>query len=136
MKNKPKARYTDIVVSDYKDELLLYDLKTHKCHSLNKTAASVWQVCDGNRDVTAIAEKLFAKAPKGERDKLVLLALNELTKAGLIETDDFAFRPLSCHAATTYNRRRKGNNDRIADSSFGHGACCGQCPELRKYGLQ
>ncbi len=93
---KPKARYEDIVVSDYRDELLLYDLKTHKCHSLNKTAASIWQACDGKRNVAAIAETLYADTTKESREELVELTLNELAHKELIaKGGEYEFRSLT-----------------------------------------
>ena len=51
----PKARTANIVVSEYKDEFLIYDLKTHKCHSLNSTAYAVWKNADGEKTINEIS---------------------------------------------------------------------------------
>jgi hypothetical protein len=37
------------------DELLVYDTKTGRAHSLDAVTASVWRACDGQRDVDALA---------------------------------------------------------------------------------
>jgi len=58
MKNFPKARVSDLVTSEIGEEVLVYDLKTNKCHCLNKTAYFIWQHCDGQTDVVEIANRM------------------------------------------------------------------------------
>ncbi len=45
---RPLARKADLVTKEVADEVLVYDLKSHKAHCLNQTAALVWKYCDGN----------------------------------------------------------------------------------------
>ena len=85
MKKFPKARMSDIVVSDYKDEVLVYDLKTHRCHSLNKTAYTVWRESNGKRGLSEIANKIDRRLSREAGDELVILALAELENRGLLE---------------------------------------------------
>ena len=54
----PRARQEKLLVHELTDEVLVYDLKRHKAHSLNKTAALVWQRCDGKSGVTEITRLL------------------------------------------------------------------------------
>ena len=65
--------------------MLLYDLTTHKCHSLNRTASRIWQECNGKRDIAEVAENLFGNTSKEAREELVILTLNELAQVNLIE---------------------------------------------------
>ena len=44
-------------------ELVLYDPKRQRVHSLNPTAAYVWQACDGEHDERQIAEALAERYP-------------------------------------------------------------------------
>ncbi len=47
----PRARQDELVVEELSDETLVYDLKRHKANCLNRTAALVWQDCDGQTSV-------------------------------------------------------------------------------------
>ena len=48
----PRARQDELVVEELSDETLVYDLKRHKANCLNRTAALVWQDCDGQTSVS------------------------------------------------------------------------------------
>jgi coenzyme PQQ synthesis protein D (PqqD) len=64
-------------------ELILYDTDGHQAHSLNRTAAFIWQQCDGQTSIAALAtrlQRLDVPADKG----LVWLALEQLEKAHLL----------------------------------------------------
>lgn len=80
----PRARQDDIVVTDLSDEVLVYDLKTHEAHNLNRTAALVWRHCDGRTTVRGLAAVLERElgAPAGE--EVVWLSLRQLDKAHLL----------------------------------------------------
>jgi hypothetical protein len=52
---EPLARSVDLVVEPMGEELLVYDTRAERAHSLNPAAASVWRACDGQRDVEALA---------------------------------------------------------------------------------
>ncbi len=92
--NKPLARKDNIVVQKIEDETLVYDLDENKAFCLNETSALVWKLCDGQRDSADIVDALDANTPRGIRDDLVLLSLNELARANLIaESQDFVSTP-------------------------------------------
>ena len=55
----PKARDDEaIVAQDVLDEYVVYDLYRHKVHSLNPTAATVWQWCDGETPLADMTDRL------------------------------------------------------------------------------
>jgi len=58
MKPNPKARDEQIIVEQILDETLVYDLKRHKGHRLNRTAAAIWRRCDGQTTVAEMAASL------------------------------------------------------------------------------
>jgi len=81
----PLARKSDLYAEYLPEEVILYDRFNNKVHCLSKTAAAIWESCDGTKsvdDLVRIVEsKLGAPADRG----VVLLALEELEKAGLME---------------------------------------------------
>lgn len=80
----PRARREELLVHELADEVLVYDLKRHKAHSLNKTAALVWQRCDGQTSLTEIARLLGEKLETEVDENVVLLALQQLDRAHLL----------------------------------------------------
>jgi hypothetical protein len=69
--------------------VLVYDLDTNKAHCLNKTAATVWQACNGTNSISDIATIVGS----GASDELVWLAIDQLNENNLLETKikaDFA----------------------------------------------
>jgi hypothetical protein len=81
---KPKARVEGIVVRELPDEVLIYDLDTHKAVCLNSTAADVWRLCDGRRTASDIKRALESEAKGDVPDELVWLALEQLDKDRLL----------------------------------------------------
>jgi hypothetical protein len=74
----PRARRDDLLEETLGEELLLYDRDSHTAHCLSPIAASVWQHCDGERDVTELAELT------GASENLVADALHELREKELL----------------------------------------------------
>jgi hypothetical protein len=84
----PKARDDeDIVVQEVFDEYMLYDLKRHKSHLLNPTAAKVWQWCDGTTPPLELSMKLSTTfgLPQDKADNVLWLTLDRLERAHLLE---------------------------------------------------
>src|SRR5947207_11051235 len=79
----PNARRERLIIEELEGETLVYDLDSHKAHSLNASAALVWRHCDGRTTVSDIARIMHneLKAPLSE--DLVLLALDRLQTARL-----------------------------------------------------
>lgn len=85
----PTARKTGLVVQEVPDEVLVYDLDTNKAHCLNKTAAAVWQSCNGKNSISDIASIVGSNVS----DELVWLAIDQLNENNLLESEmkaDFA----------------------------------------------
>lgn len=84
-KIKPLARKTDIVLQEFGNETLVYDLKTNKAFNLNETSTLIWQACTGNKSVSEIALKLSEKFKSPIDEDFVWLALEQLKKDNLLE---------------------------------------------------
>lgn len=82
---KPLARSNNIVVEEVFDELVIYDLERDRVHSLNPTAAFVWQHCDGKHTVDQIAILLQQEFPVSQAVELLWATLDRLEKAHLLQ---------------------------------------------------
>lgn len=83
----PIGRKHDIVVQEVESEVLIYDLQSNKAFCLNKTSASVWNLCDGTKSVSEISQSLSKKLKLPANEYLVWLALEQLKKEKLIENE-------------------------------------------------
>jgi hypothetical protein len=79
------ARNDELVVQDLPDEVLIYDLKSHKAHCLNTTAAFVWKHCDGQTTADEIARMMQQEWQVPVTEDTVWFALNKLSKAELLQ---------------------------------------------------
>lgn len=87
--NLPSARVDNVVVQNYENEVLVYDLTAHKAFCLNKTSATVYRACDGTTTVDQL------KGKTNYSDDLIFLALSQLKEGKLV--DDVVLPP-------TFNR--------------------------------
>lgn len=74
----PQARKEDLIEDAVGEELLLYDQNSHIAHCLSPLPACVWRHCDGERDVTELAELA------GTSESLVADTLHELREKDLL----------------------------------------------------
>jgi hypothetical protein len=81
----PRKRVHRLVIDELPDEVLVYDLDRHKAHCLNKTAALVWQHCDGKSNALQISRRLTRELQAPFNEDLVWLALRQLEKLHLLE---------------------------------------------------
>jgi Coenzyme PQQ synthesis protein D (PqqD) len=81
----PRARKDDLVVKGLNDEVLVYDLKRDKAHSLNASAAFIWKKCNGRRTVAEVAQALSKEFNVPADEQTVWLALDQLSKFNLLE---------------------------------------------------
>ena len=79
----PRAR-VDFLTRDFGDELLVYDQQRNVGHCLNPTAAAAWKLCDGKKNTSEVAEILTQQLSTPVSESVVHLALDELSKAGLL----------------------------------------------------
>jgi hypothetical protein len=82
----PKARQQGLLVQEVGDELAVYDQERHRAHRLNQTATVVWRHCDGMRSVNDLAAVLQKELNPVADHELVLLTLDQLNTAHLLET--------------------------------------------------
>src|SRR6185436_12298179 len=79
------ARIDELVVQDLPDEVLIYDLKSHKAHCLNTTAAFIWKHCDGRTTADQIAKMMQKEWQTPVTEDAVWFTLNKLSKAELLQ---------------------------------------------------
>ncbi|MBS1807098.1 MAG: PqqD family protein [Acidobacteria bacterium] len=82
----PQARTNNLVTQEMPDEILVYDLKNHKAHCLNQTAAAVWKYCDGKTSVTEIAALIKQDINQTIDETSVWQAIERLSNVNLLET--------------------------------------------------
>ena len=84
----PRARQEDLVIEGLDGETLVYDMRTHKAHCLNPTAALVWNRCDGRATVGEMRAALekeggLSRVYSGiRREKTIDFVLSRATIAG------------------------------------------------------
>ncbi len=80
---RPAARRGGVLVEALDEDLLVFDAERQVAHSLNASAARVWEACDGSRSVSELAEECQ------EDEATVLLALARLREVHLLEQNEF-----------------------------------------------
>jgi hypothetical protein len=95
----PRSIRQHVSVQQVGTETLVYDERRNKAFCLNESSSVIWRLSNGDNTVTQIAAaaSLELKTPVGE--ELVLFALEELRRDGLIEPSSTA------KAGTTLSRR-------------------------------
>jgi hypothetical protein len=66
-------------VEEVDDDLLIYDSRTNKAHSLSAPAARVWRRCDGTMDIDGLSADLHMD------EQTVARAVAELESCGLLD---------------------------------------------------
>ena len=80
-----RARHADIVVQELADEVMVYDLKRHRAHCLNRTAAFIWSRCDGQTSVAELSALLAQEFGGPVEEDAVWHGLDRLGRAELLE---------------------------------------------------
>ena len=87
MKNLlPLARKDSLIVKELPDETLVYDRERDKAHCLNLSAALVWKHCDGSTTIAEMVQALKGELNATIDDRVVWLALDELGKNNLLQS--------------------------------------------------
>lgn len=82
------ARQSRLVVQHLDGETLIYDLDANRAYCLNETAALVFNLCDGTRDVAAVSRTLSEQLGQTISEDFVWLAIEELKRNGLLANAD------------------------------------------------
>ena len=80
----PPARRDGLLVQAFDDEVIVCDTERHKAHCLNRTAALVWEHCDGQTPVAAVTRRLTRELQTPIEPAVVWLAVEQLGKAHLL----------------------------------------------------
>ena len=91
--SKPQKRREGLIEVDLGDEVLLYDERTHQAHALNPTAAVVWRELDGRKSSAELARSIGGDLPASQRQQLVTLTLEDLSKRDLLDRPRLDARP-------------------------------------------
>lgn len=78
----PAARQDDLIVEHVGDEILVYDLRTHRAYCLNRTAAALWSLCDGQTDPEEIRRRLEAELGSETAPEIVAYGLGPCRDRG------------------------------------------------------
>ena len=84
-KNTVPERRDDLIVQTLGEEILVYDRVSHRAHSLNRTAALVFEKLDGKNDVASIARHVGKALGQPAKTALVDAAVSELAAADLLQ---------------------------------------------------
>jgi len=81
----PQSRIDGLVIRELDDETLVYDTERDKAHCLNRTAALVWEQCDGKTTAREAAKSLRNDLSVAVDQDIVWLAVKQLERFHLIE---------------------------------------------------
>jgi hypothetical protein len=81
----PCARRNEILSAKLVADTMIYDKVSHRAHVLNQTVALVWESADGRNSVDDIAQILHRELRLPADRSVVLLALQDLEKSGLLQ---------------------------------------------------
>ncbi len=98
---KPKARQEQLLVQEVGDEMVVYDQARDKAHRLNRTAATVWRHCDGQKGVAELSGVLRQELDPSADEDLVWVSLDRLETAHLFQ------EPIDCSARQRRDSRRR-----------------------------
>ena len=74
-----------LVVQQVQDEVLVFNPDRNEASALNRAAAVVFDLCDGEHDIDSMRAALDEAGLGSSSDDAVWLALDELNEAGLID---------------------------------------------------
>ena len=86
----PRALKENLIIHDLDDETLVYDLESAHAYCLNRSSAFVWKYCDGKTTAGQVARLLQRELDTPVNPDVVLLALKQLQRNGLVERIDKA----------------------------------------------
>jgi Coenzyme PQQ synthesis protein D (PqqD) len=94
-----KPKRVAALTRTFEDELLVYDSAKNRAHSLNRTAAAVWKLSDGNHSPSQIAAAVSRRFSVHVDESVVLFALDQLARAHLLVEPQTSVKNSSRRAA-------------------------------------
>lgn len=89
----PMARKDALVIQQLPDEMLVYDQRAEKAHSLNRAASLIWQHCDGQLTIGGLAEVVGQELQAPVDTQYVWYGLRQLADTGLLQ--DAVIQPVA-----------------------------------------
>ena len=83
LSNVPERR-DDLIVQKVGDEVIVYDRVSHRAHSLNRTAALVFEKLDGKNDLAGVARHVGKSLGRAHQKEIVASTVNDLAAADLL----------------------------------------------------
>ena len=83
----PRMRQSDLVIKEFENEILIYDLILNKAFALNQTSMIVYRACDGKTSFDEL------KGQHDLTDEIIFLALDQLQKLNLIAENQLYTSP-------------------------------------------
>jgi hypothetical protein len=81
-------RVEGVQIEHAADEILVMRTATSEAHALNRSAATVYDLCDGNTSKSEMAAEIHRHTGLPADEEIVDLALSELIETGLVVLDD------------------------------------------------
>ncbi len=81
----PRRRTSDLLLQHTGDDLVVFDQQRNLSHSLNRTAALVFEHADGTRSIADLVAVLQAELNETADEDLVMMTLAKLRRARLLE---------------------------------------------------
>src|SRR5436309_3364346 len=81
----PAARNKGLLTQVFPSNTIVYDLESHRVHTLTKVSAEIWRHADGKRSIAQIAHAVKAKIDEPIDEDVVKLGLERLAEADLLE---------------------------------------------------
>ena len=92
--NRPLSR-TSLIVKELAGEVLVYDETSTKAYCLNKSAATIWGMCDGKTSISEMARKAAVAFDGMVDEAFVAVALASFRDNGLLENESVDIRPIA-----------------------------------------
>ena len=90
----PQSR-TSLIVKELAGEVLVYDETSTKAYCLNKSAATIWGMCDGKTSISEMAHKAAVEFDGMIDEAFVAVALASFRDNGLLENESVDIRPIA-----------------------------------------
>ncbi len=81
----PSIRLDDLVITETRSDMLVYDQRAHALHTLNARATSIWRLADGTRSIDDIARE------SGETIEAVEQTISTLASSNLLQEEVASF---------------------------------------------
>ena len=86
---------TSLIVKELAGEVLVYDETSTKAYCLNKSAATIWGMCDGKTSISEMARKSAIEIDGMIDEVFVAVALTSFRDNGLLENESGDIRPIA-----------------------------------------